>query len=564
MATGEDPEHVDAMAAVCRDLGRVLNESRGPAEALPLLEMVMMLRTHLLQQNENAETLHDWAVALFPLCAAQVDADKLDDALENAGKAVDAYRTLVNIYGLSGRRLDLAAARHMRAYVLKKLKRLTEAREEEDRAIHLFRELAASGSPGEYAPELGRALAAAGEIEEASGNRNAAALLLEESAGLLESTVTGALTEQERRFRRTSFSTSVRRMIYLACRLDREGAPPPKELDGGGNTWAERAVYWTERSRARNLSDLMAAARQNPFGVSAVEYASYEQCGRELRDLDFRLREMEDGLATVPEAALADFSGRSQWPRKNGPVCSTASATRSCSFAKRIPTGPPARRPSQSKRSAIPRGLVVRPCLTLDVAPQGVMAVLVGAGGAVQGRVLEALQVDDVARWVTGWQAAETEYRELGWFDRDFEEKRGAWWNAIDTIMADIGARLWAPLRDWVVQATPANGVADPRLVLLPGVLLNGFPIHAAGNGASRLIDDFDVVFVPSIDVLAGALAQPCHPSSISSRSAIRLPAPAVSRGRKWKSTKCGGPSRNSSFWALRAIPATRRPRAIG
>lgn len=512
MAEDEQPEHLDTLAAVGRDLGRVIHETQSSEEALPLLELVVNLRTHLVQQDRNIETIHKWAVAIFPLCDAQVNLDKLEDALENAGNVVDAYRTLVNTFGINARRLDLAAARHMRAYVLSKLTRYAEARQEEQRAIQLFRELAASGSSEEYASELGRALAVAGEIEEADGNWRGAALLLEESAGLLESTVAEALTEQERQFRRTSFSSNIRRLIHLACRLDLQGAPPPPQIAGAGATWAERAVYWTERSRARNLADLMATARQNPFGVSPAEYAAYEQCGRQLRDLDFRLREMENQLEPSRQAALADLQQQVAAAREQRSRLLDRLHDTQASFRQKDPNWARGAAPltvQEIRRTAAACNATL---LTLDVAPQGVMAVLVPAVGPVQARVIDALKVEDVAGWATAWQTAEAEYRELGWFDRDSDQKRETWWNAIESTLADIGARLWTPLRDWVAQATPATPPAAPRLVLLPGVFLNAFPLHAARTGASRLIDEFEAIFVPSIDVLSRRLGATVPP----------------------------------------------------
>jgi tetratricopeptide (TPR) repeat protein len=267
LAQDESTEHLDSYAAAGRDLGRVVLETRSAAEALPLLQQVVVLRTHRIEQKRNADTIHAWAMAMIPLTAAQLEAGQLENALANAKSVVDAYRELVNIYGLSARRLDLAAALHTRAHVLFRLKRFAEARQDQDRALAMFRELAASETGETYSTEIGRALAAAGEMEEKAGNLRAAAALLEESANELEHVVPAAETEQERQFRRASYSTNVRRLIHLACQLDRAGEAVPDPADGGGATWAERAVCWSERNRARNLSDLMAAAHQRPFGV---------------------------------------------------------------------------------------------------------------------------------------------------------------------------------------------------------------------------------------------------------------------------------------------------------
>jgi hypothetical protein len=94
-----------------------------------------------------------------------------------------------------------------------------------------------------------------------------------------------------------------------------------------------------------------------------------------------------------------------------------------------------------------------------------------------------------------------------------------------------MGARLWAALREWVTGATAAGSVTDRRLVLMLGVLLNGFPMHAVGDGASRLYDDFEVVFAPGIGVLRRRLGAGV-PAGLN-LLAVRNPT-AASSGLKW------------------------------
>jgi CHAT domain-containing protein/tetratricopeptide (TPR) repeat protein len=358
-----------------------------------------------------------------------------------------------------------------------------------------------------------------GRLEIERKNWATACQCLEKAAELLE----GELAESHTEVGRLSWlreESGVYDGLIAAYLLAHQAAGASREP---GPTNVSRACYWSERSRARYLADLMAASERVPEGVAEETYGLYRATMHRVRDLDQRVDVLERkraGLGQEPsERGEVEQEIAARRTQRNEAYAQVVSLRDQ--FAKAdLDWAAGAKSLSVESMLEVARNANAA-LLTLRPTPWGTSVILVLPSGKVAGGVLKSLLISRIqellARFhddkpVGGWMVEYGRYRSAS--KAEEEECRRCWHQELDRTLGRLGEWLWQPLKKWLekVYARSENADYPKPLIILPGQGLNILPLHACwwqeGGKRCWACDEYRISYVPSIWVLDRCLAR--------------------------------------------------------
>jgi CHAT domain-containing protein/tetratricopeptide (TPR) repeat protein len=457
------------------------------------------------------------AATLMPVTAVLLEAEGLDEALEAATQSALLYQRLVDIEG----RLDLeryvATAHSNLSIVLEKRGDLTRAFEHAGRSVAAFRRMAQRSGSGAPGREFADALTQLADLTAQQGDLATAVRLFEESADRLQQTMEHAETELERQRRRASHADTLNGLLAALVRLaeadDSSSIPATPAAVERGATWAERAAFWAEWGRARNLSDLVATESHPPVGIETSEFAAFEEQRVVLRDVDQRLAILEQAGA---RAAALDQRGdaiqREAATLNDQRAQLLAGIASALDHIRRIdPSWAPAAPVlgvADIKAAAAAAGADL---LTLRTTKWGTCVILAGVDGTIRAHLIPGFDGNALGQLLGDWLSDYATVNRTPPWHRRFEERTAAWRATQERVLDAIGATLWRPLTDWLASAGVASAPSHSRpIVVLAGIGLVTLPLHAArwedGTQVVHACDRYEITYAPSVAVIQSCL----------------------------------------------------------
>jgi CHAT domain-containing protein len=256
-----------------------------------------------------------------------------------------------------------------------------------------------------------------------------------------------------------------------------------------------------ERSRARNLADLIEEERRPPQFASEAQVQAYRQDGHLVRDLDHRLRILE------AERIGLDLSDTRV--RTLSATIDQLRAARSSVLLRReeaqrgfhwldpewgtFPLMP------VSEMQALARKQQVA-FLSLRVTEHGTCAVLIAPPDLVDATLIESFDRATLNR-VDEWQRAYLEMRATMRLTEAYTAREVEWLASLEKSLGELGQKLWCPLHEWLstVLETGFNPETPADIILFPGPGLLTYPLHAASWRSRCASDDARITYAPSI-----------------------------------------------------------------
>ncbi len=432
--------------------------------------------------RKRAESLRNLGTVY--MLHAERGADCVEDALKCFAEALDIYRSHPAPLWHALVLMNLGAAytarrRGARAENLRRARSCLEEAVDRYRALNVRRERISAHL------NLGSLKVEADDLRAAYRNFETAAVLVEEEFAQSE-------TEMARGAWLRLHADVYEGVIGAAVMLDGQRAGEPADAaPPGPEGFAEKAAYWAEVSRAKNLAEWMDLRRRRPE-VTRLRDLDHRWAAAECaasRDAADRLRRRRHALHAELEAQLAADSTRSR-------------ATSTGEF----------QRLADETGSAL---------VTLRMTAWGACGVVVPPGRPVAARRFDSLRPPEFADLLRRWYRSYESIRGLRGGDlarahpvdraRVRRKAVAAWRGAIAEVLEALGEPFGRQLHGWLAECCAGAGVEVPAsLTILPGQGFNLLPLHALSWSAQgRRVwadDDCPFSYVPSCRILARCL----------------------------------------------------------
>jgi CHAT domain-containing protein/tetratricopeptide (TPR) repeat protein len=389
-----------------------------------------------------------------------------------------------------------------------------QAEQEVDEAAAFLINLLPRDFEGAYDPALVAAMVALGVRDLSRGSFNQAAVFFEGAVTRALYGLIGSESELERQLHRARHARPIDSLVFVLCRQSQSGAPSPRfARQHPFATWAERAAYWLELSRARNLADLIQERQHQPRNARGGEIEAYLENGHFVRDLDHRLHLLEAEYLGLPSGGpqAVDCETRIRALRHERSLALLRRHELSKLFWDLDPKWNPAAQPMPASQMVLAARASQAAIVNLRVTQYGTAVVAIAPSGSVHACVIGSFDHGHLSR-LAAWRAY-LALKEAPPLTRLYEDREHQWEAAVENDLWALGTGLWRPLREWLcgVLAVSPSPQLPFDIILLPGPGLLTHPLHAArwmeDGRERRACDDFRIAYAPGIAALNRCLA---------------------------------------------------------
>jgi CHAT domain-containing protein/tetratricopeptide (TPR) repeat protein len=506
--------------------------------ALLDLQEAIQIRTNLVEKKKRRDLIPALARLHQTGAGIQYRRNKFKKAIAHASYAVQLYATAPERE--ARRDLDrlMAGTYANRGTIYAAMGQRGAALTDYRAAIKLFRAIVERTNAPEVESELALALDSLSATLMDEGSIEEAATLAEEAALRLDRIVVTAETELERRAQLARYARVFSGAVAAFGRLAVESKGSPATLPGAVNygerltTYGERAAYWAERGRARNLADFMSAAQRVPNGVTESAYQSYRRDQHRLSDLDHEISRLETERLAIGESESDQSEISLQidaHQAERDRIFRTLSESRKA-FVEADPSWAPGVSPMLVEEFQKIPDRSEAALLSLSPSESGTGAVVILPDGRIEATLLSGLNIQRLFTIILGERGISS-----GWLlaYRRYCRDRNAvpWRKQMDSTLGILGKELWEPILAWLDPLYPPNQDPDnPRpLVIMAGQVLSILPLHAAfwheQNEKRWACDRYQISYVQSLWVLNQCLDRP---SSGSTKGLLAIRDPTM------------------------------------